>query len=247
VNARDAMPNGGEITLETSLVHLDEASARTHVPMPPGDYISLVVRDTGHGMSPETQAHIFEPFFTTKPTGKGTGLGLPMVYGTLKQIGGFIFVSSEPGHGTTFTLYFPPAPQAASATTVSAGDATLGGRPTVLVAEDEDSVRHLLASALRGEYDLLLASSAEEAIQIADARAEPVDLLLTDVVMPGRSGVELAAALVERWPWLRVVFMSGYTEDHLAVSAANRQPAVLQKPFTPRELRRRIRETLDAS
>ena len=247
VNARDAMPDGGDITLETSFSRVDDTLAPTLVPMPPGNYVRLAVRDTGHGMSPETQARIFEPFFTTKPAGKGTGLGLSMVYGTLKQNGGFIFVSSEPGRGTTFTLYFPQAPQSVEQAAARAAAAAGDLRPTVLVAEDEDAVRNLLASALRGDYDLLLANSAEAAMQIAQARTEPVDLLLTDVVMPGRSGVELAAALVTRWPSLRIVFMSGYTEDHLTVAGATRPPTVLQKPFTPRDLRRRIRETLDAS
>ena len=246
VNARDAMPDGGEIVLETSFEVVDGPTARSHAPMPPGEYVRLAVRDTGHGMSRETQARIFEPFFTTKPVGKGTGLGLSMVYGTLKQIGGFIFVSSELGRGTTFTLYFRPAAEA-SATLPVHETATSGVRPTILVAEDEDAVRHLVASSLRGDYDLLLAGSAEEALHIADSRSDPIDLLLTDAIMPGQSGVELAAALVQRWPALRVLFMSGYTEEDLSLAGAGHRAAVLQKPFTPRDLRRRIRETLAAS
>ncbi len=244
VNARDAMPEGGQITLETSFDVVDEQLARAHVPMPPGEYVRLSVRDTGHGMSRETQARIFEPFFTTKPAGKGTGLGLSMVYGTLKQIGGFIFVSSELGSGTTFTLYFPPAREPATKPRADAASATGGARPTVLIAEDEDAVRNLVASALRGDYDLLVAASAEEALEIARARAERIDLLLTDAIMPGKSGVELASALLHRWPDLRVVFMSGYTEDDLSIGGAVRPTGVLQKPFTPRDLRRRIREVL---
>jgi PAS domain S-box-containing protein len=246
VNARDAMPNGGVITLATSIDRVDEHQARAHVPMPPGEYVRLAVSDTGHGMSEETQARIFEPFFTTKPVGKGTGLGLSMVYGTLKQIGGFVFASSELGRGTTFTLYFRPAPRpAAPPIAVLESKADNGVRPTILIAEDEDAVRNLVASTLRDEYAVLLARSAEEALAIAEARSEPVDLLLTDAIMPGKSGVELASTLVRRWPSMRVVFMSGYTEEDLANAISGRH-TVVQKPFTPRDLRRRIREVLEA-
>jgi PAS domain S-box-containing protein len=246
VNARDAMPDGGELTLSTAFKHLDEAAARMRVPMPPGDYVCLSVRDTGHGMSPDTLARIFEPFFTTKPAGKGTGLGLSMVYGTLKQIGGFVFVESELGHGTTFTLYFPPAAEAELSAT-STESAPAGSRATILVAEDEAAVRNLVASALRDEYEVLTAASAEDALDIAGRRSTPIDLLLTDAIMPGQSGVELAAALVERWPSVRVLFMSGYTEDDLSIALAGHVPSILQKPFTPRDLRRRIREMLDTA
>ena len=242
VNARDAMPDGGSVALETSDVVVDEAMARTHVPMPPGEYVRLSVRDTGQGMSADTQARIFEPFFTTKAAGKGTGLGLSMVYGTMKQIGGFIFVSSALGRGTTFTLYFPPAPESAARAAMRGHGAASGSRPTILIAEDEDAVRQLVASTLRDEYTVLLARSADDALRIADERNEPVDLLLTDAIMPGKSGVELAAALVQRWPSLRVMFMSGYTEEELSVNGVERPVTVLEKPFTPRDLRRRIRE-----
>jgi len=242
VNARDAMPEGGSITLETSDVVVDEAVARTHLPMPPGEYVRLAVRDTGQGMSADTQARIFEPFFTTKAAGKGTGLGLSMVYGTMKQIGGFIFVASELGRGTTFTLYFPPAPESAARAAARGRGASSGDRPTILIAEDEDAVRHLVASTLRDEYTVLLARSADDALRVADERSEPVDLLLTDAIMPGKSGVELAATLVKRWPSLRVMFMSGYTEEQLSVAGVERPVTILEKPFTPRDLRRRIRE-----
>ena len=247
VNARDAMPDGGSISLETSLVVVDEATARAHLPMPPGEYVRLAVRDTGQGMSPDTQARIFEPFFTTKAVGKGTGLGLSMVYGTMKQIGGFIFVASEVGRGTTFTLYFPPAPESAAIGASRRRGASTGYRPTILIAEDEDAVRQLVASTLRDEYVVLLARSADEALQIADARSEPVDLLLTDAIMPGKSGVELASVLVRRWPSLRVMFMSGYSEEELSVAGVERPVTIVEKPFTPRDLRRRIREMFVAS
>jgi nitrogen-specific signal transduction histidine kinase/CheY-like chemotaxis protein len=250
VNARDAMPDGGELTLATSPAVVDESFARLHVPMPPGEYVLLSVADTGHGMAPDTRAHIFEPFFTTKPPGKGTGLGLSMVYGTLKQIGGFVFVDSELGLGTTFRLYFPRPPQAATAPAAQPNAHAAIRRPgeTILVAEDETAVRNLVASALRTEqYNLLLASSAEEALALADAYPGTIDLLLTDAIMPGKSGVELAALLVQRRPAVRVVFMSGYTEDDLNVAPAHRPVTILQKPFTPRDLRRRIREAIDAT
>jgi PAS domain S-box-containing protein len=246
VNARDAMPKGGELTIASELSDVDETFARAHVPMPPGRYVMLRVSDTGHGISREMQARIFEPFFTTKGAGKGTGLGLSMVYGTLKQIGGFIFVDSEIDRGTTFRLYFPPAPKAAAPAKPPAQEPISPGQETLLVVEDEDSVRNLVASSLRNDkYTVLLATSAEEALKIAESYSGAIDLLLTDAIMPGKSGVDLAKALLERWPQLPVIFMSGYTEEDLHVTALNRPIELLQKPFTPRELRRRIRSVLD--
>jgi len=246
VNARDAMPKGGELTISSELLVVDEAFARAHVPMPPGRYVTLSVSDTGHGMSRETQARIFEPFFTTKGVGQGTGLGLSMVYGTLKQVGGFIFVDSEVGRGTTFRLYFPPARQAAPPAKPTTAEPTVAeGQETLLVVEDEDAVRNLVASALRHDrYTVLLATSAEEALQVADSYPGTIDLLLTDAIMPGKSGVELAKTLLERWPKLPVIFMSGYTEEDVHVAALNRPIELLQKPFTPRDLRQRIRRVL---
>jgi len=246
VNARDAMPNGGQLTLSTSVEEVDEAFARVNVPMAPGPYIVLRVSDTGHGMSADTQARIFEPFFTTKDVGKGTGLGLSMVYGTLKQIGGFIFVDSALDRGTTFRLYFHPAVDDAPRPEVSPASApSLGTRTEILlVAEDEPSVRGLVASTLRNDgYRLLLAASAEEALALADAHDGRLDLLLTDAIMPGKSGVELASILGARRPGLHVIIMSGYTAETLA--GLDDRVELLQKPFTPRELRRRVREALD--
>ena len=201
-------------------------------------------------MSRDTQSRIFDPFFTTKEVGKGTGLGLSMVYGTLKQIGGFIFVESEIGRGTTFSLHFPPAaealavPAAVAATTTRASEEQNG--ETLLVVEDEPAVRNLVASSLRNDgYQLLLATSAEQALEIAAAHDGKIDLLLTDAIMPGRSGIELAKMLVAQRPGLPVMLMSGYTEESLSFDAFDQPVSLLQKPFTPRELRRRLREILD--
>jgi two-component system, cell cycle sensor histidine kinase and response regulator CckA len=243
VNARDAMPAGGQITLTTAREAVDDEFARTHLPMTPGEYAVLSVADTGHGMTRETQARIFEPFFTTKEIGKGTGLGLSMVYGTLKRSGGFIFVDSEVGRGTTFRLYFPAARADAPAPEPPAPrEERPRGNETLLVVEDETSVRNLIASALKNDgYDLLLAGSAEEALTIVDSFKGSIDLLLTDAILPGRGGVELVAEMAKRRPGLRVLMMSGYTEDALSIGSG---VALLQKPFTPRELRQRIREAL---
>ena len=250
VNARDAMPDGGTLVLATAREMVDAAFARRHPPMSAGEYLVLRVSDTGHGMPPETQVRIFEPFFTTKDVGKGTGLGLSMVYGTLKQIGGFIFVDSVIDRGTTFGLYFPPAP-APAPEPAAAGEArgTPGerlGHETLLIVEDEPSVRNLVASALRHDgYRLLLASCAEDALTIAEAHDGPIDLLLTDAMMPGKSGVELANLMTARLPGLPVIIMSGYTDETLDLPGMKEPIALLQKPFTPRDLRRRIREALD--
>ncbi|MGH9140949.1 MAG: PAS domain-containing protein [Vicinamibacterales bacterium] len=248
VNARDAMPGGGQLMLTTAAETVEEAFARRHPPMSAGEYIVLRVSDSGHGMARETLARIFEPFFTTKDVGKGTGLGLSMVYGTLKQIGGFIFVDSEVGRGTTFQLFFRVA---------APGEADASGAPsphrnerhgheTLLIAEDEPSVRSLLASTLRHDgYHLLIASSAEEALTLANAHDGPIDLLLTDARMPGKSGVELAGLLRAQRAGIPVILMSGYAEASLDVTGLKPPMDVLQKPFLPRELRRRIREVLD--
>jgi PAS domain S-box-containing protein len=249
LNARDAMPNGGLLVLTTTMEAVDEEAARSNVPMPPGTYVVLTVTDTGHGMPRDTQARIFEPFFTTKDVGKGTGLGLSMVYGTLKQIGGFIFVDSEVARGTTFRLYFPPAAKPATPPPPQpAREDHPTGTETLLIVEDETAVRNLLASALRHDgYQLLLASSAEEALGIVETHSGAIDLLLTDAIMPGKSGLELANMMIAKQPGLPVIVMSGYTEEILAISGLTEPPVLLQKPFTPRDLRRRIREVLDRS
>jgi len=247
VNARDAMPDGGVLTLSTRREVIDEEHARGFVPMQAGEYVVLRVADTGHGMTADTMSRIFEPFFTTKESGKGTGLGLSMVYGTLKQIGGFIFVESERDRGTTFHLFFPlpkrvepqPRPDAEVHTTDRRGHETL------LIVEDEPAVRNLVASALRHEgFELLLAASAEEALAIVGERGTPIDLLLTDALMPGKSGVELAAMLMAQSPGLPVILMSGYADETLTMTGGDSVER-LQKPFTPGELRQRIRQMLD--
>jgi PAS domain S-box-containing protein len=245
VNARDAMPRGGRLTLTTSIETVDEAFSRAHPPMPPGAYVVLRVGDTGCGMSKETQTRVFEPFFTTKELGKGTGLGLSMVYGTMKQIGGFIFVESVQSLGTTFSLYFQPASAEQPVRVARESTAkTIRGQEVLLVVEDEPAVRNLVASSLRNDgYRLLLAGSAEEALEIEAAHDDAIDLLLTDAIMPGKSGVELAGLLAVKRPGLRVIVMSGYTEDTL--NGLDARIELLQKPFAPRDLRRRIREALD--
>jgi two-component system cell cycle sensor histidine kinase/response regulator CckA len=247
VNARDAMPAGGQLVLTTGMETVNDPFARTHVPMPAGSYVVLSVTDSGHGMSRDTQARIFEPFFTTKDVGKGTGLGLSMVYGTMKQSGGFIFVDSEIDRGTTFRLYFPPAaPKPAAPAPLAGRDEHPRGNETLLIAEDETAVRNLVASALRRDgYQVLLASSAEEALALADAHDGRIDLLLTDAIMPGKSGLELANLMVARRPGLPVIVMSGYTEESLSIAGLTEPVSLLQKPFTPRGLCRRIREVLD--
>jgi two-component system cell cycle sensor histidine kinase/response regulator CckA len=246
VNARDAMPDGGCLTLSVSPVNVDEPFARAHQPMVPGRYLRLSVVDTGHGMPADTQAHIFEPFFTTKEVGKGTGLGLAMVYGTVRQSGGHIFVESEPGHGTAFHIYFPDA---ASKQTVPAmvadTTAVVAGRSTILVVEDEAAVRNLVVTALGHQgYRVLHASSGEEALMVAQADNARIDLLLTDANMPGMGGVDLAAALTQKQPGLPVVVMSGYTDSVLRLPDTMQPLPLLPKPFTPRELRQKVADVL---
>ncbi len=247
VNARDAMPLGGRLTIETENVHLDEHYARTHMGVSPGDFVLIAVSDTGHGMDAETRRRIFEPFFTTKEKGKGTGLGLATVYGMIKQTGGDIWVYSEPGRGTTFKLYFP---RVAEPTSDSAdGDASLAkraGGETVLVVEDEKAVRDLTVHMLQQlGYVILTASSGTEALEIGQAHEGTINLLLTDVVMPGMSGRKLADQLLEQRPGTKVLFLSGYTENtvvHHGVLDAGVN--FLPKPFSRENLARKLREVL---
>jgi PAS domain S-box-containing protein len=241
VNARDAMPDGGRLTLRVSALQADEAFARAHQPMAPGHYIELAVSDTGIGMSPETRAHIFEPFFTTKDVGKGTGLGLAMVYGTVKQSGGFIFVDSEAGQGTTFRLYFPPVRediQVQHGTPAAASHET-----TVLVVDDDPAVRTLIVSALNADgYRVLSAASGEEALRVAADPAAHIDLLLADENMPGMTGTSLAAWLAGQHPEVAILIMSGAAVDSTVDGASSLN--VLAKPFTPRDLKQRVRDSL---
>jgi len=249
VNARDAMPNGGKLTLETGNVDLDEAYAADHYPGRAGPFVLLAVSDTGIGMSEETQAHMFEPFFTTKEKGKGTGLGLATVYGIIKQSGGFIWVYSEVGHGTTFKLYLPRVEELAERASqpAQAPARAARGTETVLVVEDEAPVRSVARQVLeRHGYTVLEAPSAEAALDIATRYSGTIHLLLTDVVMPGLNGRELASRLATLRPDARVIFMSGYTDDAVTRHGVLEPGSTyVQKPFTPDAIARKVREVLD--
>lgn len=250
VNARDALPSGGRILIETSNVDLDSTYTRDHAVVIPGPYVLLAVTDTGVGMTPETVGHIFEPFYTTKESGRGTGLGLSTAYGIVKQSGGYIWVYSELGKGTTFKVYLPrvtdaiPA-SAAPATTTSS--ATRKGHETILLVEDEPDLRELTQMVLseRG-YKVIGAPSPAEAERLAGSNGAEIHLLLTDVVMPGISGRELAKRLTGRFPNLRVMYMSGYTYNVIAQDGTLEEGiSFLQKPFTPQTLKEKVREALD--
>jgi PAS domain S-box-containing protein len=247
VNARDAMPKGGTLTIETGNVELDEHYAKMNSAVKPGSYVMLTVSDTGTGMTPQVQARLFEPFFTTKELGKGTGLGLATVYGIVTRAGGTVNVDSEVGKGSSFKVYFPRAdaaePVEAEALPVAHPPV---GTQTVLVVEDEDGLRALTKRLLeRQGYIVLVAATADQALLVFDQNAS-IDVLLTDVVMPGASGPELTRALVDRKPGLKVIFMSGYTEDAI-VHHGVLDPGVafIHKPFTSDALGRKIREVLN--
>ncbi len=247
VNARDAMPDGGTLTIETRSVHLDAVYASEHPGTRPGPHAMLAVRDTGIGMDDAIRRRIFEPFFTTKPQGKGTGLGLSMVYGIVKQSGGSIWFHSEPGHGSRFTIYLPqvfgpPTPRPAPPPVVSAR-----GHETVLVVEDEPPLRELAARVLAAAgYTVLQAGNGPEALALIARHDDPVHLVFTDVVMPGMNGRELVARLSVLRPAMRVLYTSGYTEDAILRHGVLDDPRrFLSKPYTPAVLRRRIREALD--
>jgi two-component system cell cycle sensor histidine kinase/response regulator CckA len=248
VNARDAMPKGGKLIIETANIDVDEIFTRQHPASIPGRYVLLAVTDTGIGMDEETQARIFEPFFTTKGKDKGTGLGLAVVYGVVKQSGGYIWVYSEPGKGSTFKIYLPRVEEAVERTSQSTGPArSLQGSETILLAEDEQSLRHLIRDLLaqRG-YTVLEACDGAEALGIAQQHQGAIHLLCTDVVMPVVGGRELAEKMALIRPDTKVLFMSGYTDS--AVTARGvLEPGIflLQKPFTLDALTRKVREVLD--
>jgi len=249
VNARDAMPDGGELFIESALVDLDAAMAAERPPLTPGPRVVLIVSDTGVGMDAETRAHIFEPFFTTKEHGKGTGLGLATVYGIVKQSDGYVWAESEPGEGATFTIYLPfvdEAPHAAAEFASAERDGVC--RETVLVVEDEARVREIVGRILtRRGYSVLVAPDGPTAFAIAHAHAGPIDLLLTDVVMPGMTGYELATKLTAARPAVRVLFMSGYTDDAAFRHGLQEADAhYIQKPFAGPSLIRKVRKVLDA-
>jgi len=248
VNARDAMPRGGRLTIETADVVFDQHYADSHTEVSAGPHVMLAVSDTGIGMDRATRERVFEPFFTTKEQGKGTGLGLSTVFGIVKQSGGSIFVYSEPGRGATFKLYFPRSGEhrAVSEPRMPAVQPSARGE-TILVAEDDDQVRAVVRRVLsRGGYRVLEARSGGEALAIAERHLESIDLLLTDVVMPEMGGPELGGALKARRPALRLLYMSGYTDDSmLRHGLLEGDVAFLQKPLTPELLLRKVREALD--
>jgi PAS domain S-box-containing protein len=250
VNARDALPGGGKLTIETANVNLDAEYAADHVGVNAGPHVMLAVSDTGVGMDRATQARIFEPFFTTKGLGKGTGLGLSTVFGIVKQSGGSIWVYSEPGVGTTFKVYFPQAqtgeegPAQALPTTTPAAR----GAETILLVEDDEAVRRVTGTILRRHgYHVLEAQNGGDALLISEQQSAVIHLLLSDVIMPRMSGRELANQLTEAWPTIKVLFMSGYTEgsimNHVIMDA---DTAFIQKPIDPDRLVRKVREVLDA-
>jgi signal transduction histidine kinase/CheY-like chemotaxis protein len=248
VNARDAMPHGGKLTLETANVFLDESYGRSHLEVKPGPYVMLAVSDNGEGMDAATQAHIFEPFFTTKTLGQGTGLGLATVYGIVKQSGGHIWVYSEPGQGTTFKIYLPQVEEALSPTETKTGAiAELKGKETILVVEDDSTLREVISQGLKKfGYGVITAANGGEALLISEKRKEPIHLLLTDVVLPQMGGRELAERLSSSLPGLKVLYMSGYTENAIVNNGILREDVgFLQKPFKVNVMVQKIREVLE--
>jgi len=251
VNAQDAMPDGGKLTISTKDSCLDEAYCRLHDGVMPGAYILLSISDTGVGMTDQVREHIFEPFYTTKGAGEGTGLGLSMVYGIVQQMGGHIYVYSEVGHGTVFRIYLPAHYEADQKETPAApieSEEMPGGQETVLVAEDDPSLLKLAVHILeRLGYTVLFACNGEEALAKALEYQERLDLLLTDVGLPGKKGFEVAEEIKGKYPSLKVLFMSGYSDDRLAQAGApNEQRHFLPKPFTPSSMARKVREALDS-
>jgi CheY-like chemotaxis protein len=250
VNARDAMPEGGDLVIETRNVNLTEADRWDDVDFRPGPYVLLSVTDTGTGMDVEVRAHLFEPFFTTKEVGKGTGLGLSTVYGIVKQSGGQIEVRSQPGEGTTFRIYLPRLEEASAASTREVRrPAARRGTETILLVEDDEGLRELGRLILTSSgYDVLAARDGPEALQLSQEHTGTLHLLLTDVVMPQMSGRQLADQLLAKRRGLKVLFLSGYPHDTLNQhDVAESSLPFLQKPFTPATLTRRVRELLDAT
>jgi two-component system cell cycle sensor histidine kinase/response regulator CckA len=243
-NARDAISDGGEVTIETAVRTVDQTFSRAHDPMPAGSYVILSVSDTGHGFDRETQARIFEPFFTTKAIGKGTGLGLAMVYGSVKQSGGFIFVESEVGRGTTFRLYFPAVDLPVETKAPHQRPSEPAVAATVLLAEDEDSILNLVTASLKSEgYRLLTAASGQQALTVAAAAGRPPDLVVTDTRLADMRGFDLGRQLLEKYPETAVILMSSGAEDLTSVIGSSM--TLLQKPFTPSQLRAHVRATLN--
>ena len=244
VNARDAMPDGGTLTIETRNVTLTDADQREAFAIQAGPYVLLAVTDTGCGMDPETRVHAFEPFFTTKPAGKGTGLGLSTVYGIVKQSGGYIWVDSEVGLGTRVRIYLPrvDAPVDAIEARRRTAGATPRGSETLLLVEDEESVRDLIFEWLSGHgYRVLVAGNGAEALQVAAAHPDPIDALIADVVMPHMGGPALAERLLPERPTMKVIYVSGYADEAIGdPRVLSAGAAFLQKPFSLDTLVRRL-------
>jgi CheY-like chemotaxis protein len=241
------MPKGGRLTIETSNAELDASYALDHATVRPGSYVMLAVSDTGTGMDADTQAHIFEPFYTTKASGRGTGLGLSTVYGIVKQSGGYIWVYSEMGRGSTFKVYLPRIEGPVETAKPRVKLAKRKGTETVLLVEDEEGVRELAHMLLEADgYTVLVAETAAQADAVFAEHRGPIHLLLTDVVMPGGSGRELARRILLKSPQTRVLYMSGYT-DNVIADGGMLEPGIafLQKPFTPAALAQKIREVLE--
>jgi CheY-like chemotaxis protein len=248
VNARDAMPDGGKLIIETRNVELDHAYASEQVRVKPGRYVMLAVSDSGQGMNAETVAHIFEPFFTTKGGMRGTGLGLSTTYGIVKQSGGYIWVYSEPQHGTTFKVYLPRIDETAEAPEAARlRSAVRNGTETILLVEDDEAVRDLTETVLTSYgYKVILTQDPQHAQAVAQSGIE-IHMVLTDVVMPSMSGRDLVRILSAKYPHLRVLYMSGYSDDIISTDGVlDTGLAFLQKPFTPAALAQKVREVLDA-
>jgi CheY-like chemotaxis protein len=249
-NARDAMPGGGTLTIETAAVRVDESYVQRHSIVPPGDYVLLTVTDSGQGIAAKHLAHIFEPFYTTKEAGKGTGLGLATVYGIVKQNGGFVWVYSEPGLGTTFKVYLPQVQSRSSEIVITKpAESSPRGCETLLLVEDEASVRQAARQFLtRSGYNVLEGTDGEDALRASREYGGPIQLMITDVVMPRLGGPRLAERLADERPDMKVLFVSGYAENtilqHGKIDVRTR---FLQKPFSLKTLARKVRDVLDAN